>query len=156
MPLLSARLDRGFDGELLGAEDVKGAPRNVAALADLALTPDWARIHGLRAFVRATGQSFELQPDLVTWIEISPSADAMPTSGAFRRGTFVRNSAPSIIDGRVIRGWLRLTTGNAHVLNVDWVVDDFPVGSTIPSTALFWSAGDPLMWTANDPLIWSA
>lgn len=45
---------------------------------------------------------------------------AMPTTGYFFKGQFVENSNPTISAGKVLIGWRRLTTGNAHVLNTDW------------------------------------
>ncbi len=48
------------------------------------------------------------------------SASAMPSSGYFRAGHFVENTALSISSGSLLRGWLRLTNGNAHVEGTDW------------------------------------
>ena len=47
-------------------------------------------------------------------------SNAMPTTGTFVIGHFVENNTPSIAAGKVLRGWLRLTMGSAHVLNTDW------------------------------------
>lgn len=44
-------------------------------------------------------------------------AGAMPTSGTYGQGDVVYNSAPAA--GQPM-GWVRLTTGTAHVLNTDW------------------------------------
>lgn len=44
-------------------------------------------------------------------------ASAMPVSGTFVARHFVRNTDPTSI----IKGWLRMTTGSAHVAGVDWV-----------------------------------
>jgi hypothetical protein len=54
----------------------------------------------------------------------SLTAGSIPTSGYYATGQFVRNT--QITESGVasskytIHGWLRLTTGNAHVLNTDW------------------------------------
>lgn len=52
------------------------------------------------------------------------SASAMPTDGKYPQGWYVSNSAQEIAGptgGRyVVTGWLRLTTGSAHVLGTDW------------------------------------
>ena len=52
---------------------------------------------------------------------------AMPTTGSYQQGDYVLNSAPAVAGGAgsryVVRGWTRLTTGSAHVLNTDWVED---------------------------------
>lgn len=49
------------------------------------------------------------------------NSPAMPTSGSYQSGELVRNTAPVILDNKVILGWLRVTTGSTHVLNTDWV-----------------------------------
>jgi hypothetical protein len=51
---------------------------------------------------------------------LCPEAAAMPATGSYRINDFVPNSAPAISGGKVLRGWIRLTTGSAHVLNTDW------------------------------------
>lgn len=43
--------------------------------------------------------------------------NAMPTTGTFTAGDIVFNSTPAI---GATPGWVRLTTGSAHVLNTDW------------------------------------
>ncbi|RUW24663.1 glycosyl hydrolase family 28-related protein [Mesorhizobium sp. M4B.F.Ca.ET.013.02.1.1] len=53
----------------------------------------------------------------VTNTQTADSA-AMPATGTYVAGAFVRNSAPAA--GSAIEGWLRLTTGSAHVLGTDW------------------------------------
>jgi hypothetical protein len=45
---------------------------------------------------------------------------AMPTVGTYSVNDFVWNSAPTIGAGKVLLGWSRLTTGNAHVALTDW------------------------------------
>ncbi|QND67634.1 hypothetical protein HB777_29330 [Mesorhizobium loti] len=46
------------------------------------------------------------------------AAAAMPAAGFYVRGAFVRNSLP--VAATNVIGWSRITTGNAHVLGVDW------------------------------------
>lgn len=58
---------------------------------------------------------YELQNSCLT------ESSTMPSTGKYVAGHFVENSAPAIVSGKVIRGWLRLTTGTAHVANTDWV-----------------------------------
>ena len=48
------------------------------------------------------------------------SASTIPTTGSFRKGDFVENSNPSIASGKVLLGWMRLTTGSAHISGTDW------------------------------------
>jgi parallel beta-helix repeat protein len=48
------------------------------------------------------------------------SNSAMPSSGTYVIGHFVRNTAPAISTGKVLMGWSRLTTGSGHVLDTDW------------------------------------
>lgn len=56
---------------------------------------------------------------------LNNESDVMPASGDYVRGFFQENSAPAVLGGAgsryTVLGWKRLTTGNAHVLNVDWV-----------------------------------
>lgn len=52
---------------------------------------------------------------------------AMPTSGTYAIGDYVKKKVPveagSASSKYVIKGWIRLTDGSAHVLNTDWVTD---------------------------------
>lgn len=48
------------------------------------------------------------------------SASSMPTAGWYYRGAFVRNTATAVSSGKVLLGWSRLTSGNAHITGVDW------------------------------------
>lgn len=48
-------------------------------------------------------------------------ANGKPAAGTYVAGHFVRNANPSISGGKVLMGWLRLTTGTAHTANTDWV-----------------------------------
>lgn len=61
------------------------------------------------------------------------AATAMPTSGTYKKGDFVRKSdlAEAGAGGAkyVITGWLRLTDGSAHVLNTDWVTSRVLTGN---------------------------
>ena len=56
---------------------------------------------------------------------VSFVSTTMPTSMTWKIGNFVENSAPIILGEvglkYIINGWRRLTTGNSHVLNTDWV-----------------------------------
>lgn len=57
-----------------------------------------------------------------------PVLDAMPNSGTYVQGQFVRNRNPvaTIVNtvtgggGSYVFGWIRLTTGSSHVLGTDW------------------------------------
>ena len=60
-----------------------------------------------------------------TVLNVCPNgASAMPSAGKFLRGHVVKNSLPAVAGAAssqyVISGWVRLTTGSAHVLNTDW------------------------------------
>ena len=50
---------------------------------------------------------------------------SLPASGYYISGTFVENANPVVLGTAgsryTLTGWWRLTTGNAHVLNTDWV-----------------------------------
>lgn len=44
-----------------------------------------------------------------------------PSSGTYVAGHFVHTNAHALGNGQVLMGWRRLTTGDAHVADVDWV-----------------------------------
>jgi hypothetical protein len=48
------------------------------------------------------------------------TATAIPTTGTYLAGTFVRNTSATYTSGRLILGWHRMTTGSAHVSGTDW------------------------------------
>jgi hypothetical protein len=52
---------------------------------------------------------------------------AMPTTGTYNQGDYIKNTRPSILGTTgskyTVQGWSRITTGSAHVLNTDWVED---------------------------------
>jgi len=58
--------------------------------------------------------------------------NAAPTTGSFRVGDYVVNTAPALAgttpNKYVIRGWLRLTTGSGNVAGTDWVEDRMMTG----------------------------
>ena len=51
---------------------------------------------------------------------LSTTWSTQPSSGYYRAGVFVPNSSPSLATGKVLTGWIRLTSGNAHVTDTDW------------------------------------
>lgn len=52
-------------------------------------------------------------------------AAAMPTLGLWNKDDYVKNTNISLVDSEteqyLIKGWIRLTTGEEHTLNTDWV-----------------------------------
>jgi len=53
-------------------------------------------------------------------------SNTIPSAGRYVSGHFVAHGDPSVVGGGggndyIIAGWQRLTTGNGHVLNTDWV-----------------------------------
>lgn len=48
------------------------------------------------------------------------ATSAMPTSGTYVYGHIVENSSPVVVSNYIVIGWMRMTTGSAHVLNTDW------------------------------------
>ena len=92
----------------------------------------------------------------VLTLPLSDSA-AKPTGGTYVQGAFVKNSQPTPTNP--VLGWLRLTTGSAHVNGVDWqeviaggdfkgsTTDlinanaDFSEGDVVTTTG-FYAAGD--------------
>jgi polygalacturonase len=49
------------------------------------------------------------------------ATNAMPSTGKYLAGTFIRNTAAATSAGKIIQGWHRLTTGTGHVLGTDWL-----------------------------------
>ena len=62
--------------------------------------------------------------DSITSVKVFAAA-AMPTTGIWHQGDYVRNTAPVAASGSTlpIKGWLRLTTGTSDTLGTDWVAD---------------------------------
>jgi hypothetical protein len=50
----------------------------------------------------------------------SSAAAAMPSSGTYTQGAFIRNTGGTVSAGKILLGWYRLTTGSAHVSGTDW------------------------------------
>lgn len=52
---------------------------------------------------------------------------ALPTFGTFAKGDYVRKAvwveAGVVTTKYVIKGWMRITDGDTHVLNTDWLED---------------------------------
>jgi len=53
------------------------------------------------------------------------SSFSQPNNGYYIRGTFVENANPTVLGSSpnqyIVSGWIRLTTGNSHVANTDWI-----------------------------------
>ncbi len=51
------------------------------------------------------------------WFEVAREVQvsAAPQSGFFMKGDFARNTSPAVVNGKVLFGWSRLTTGDKHV-----------------------------------------
>lgn len=70
----------------------------------------------------------DMNPTSATYGPYSASRDSalvqrrgsMPAGCYFLRGQFVRNTSVTLAAGKVLTGWLRLISGNAHVVDVDW------------------------------------
>ena len=84
---------------------------------------DLSKISGLGTSSLTSTQikaGIEKSNELVSFVSTT-----MPTSMTWKIGNFVENSAPIILGEvglkYIINGWRRLTTGNSHVLNTDWV-----------------------------------
>lgn len=73
-------------------------------------------------------------------------SSAKPASGWYPAGWFVWDSAPAVATGRI--GWLRVTTGTGHDLNVDWI----EVGNRSQSLRVVTAAGAVTM-AANDDVV---
>jgi hypothetical protein len=61
------------------------------------------------------------------------TSTAVPTTGTYAVGDFVVKTVPVVAgvatQQYVIRGWLRITNGPAHVLNTDWVEQRVSTGT---------------------------
>jgi hypothetical protein len=47
-------------------------------------------------------------------------SNLQPTTGYYTQGSFVFNTVPVVTTGKVLLGWMRLTSGSAHVAGTDW------------------------------------
>ena len=84
-------------------------------------------------------------------IEYEVSA-SMPTAGAWKKGDFVRNAAPSL-SGGVTPGWLRLTDGSAHTAGTDWAAINWAAASATYTFTMPRSSGaDATALTLADPV----
>jgi hypothetical protein len=89
------------------------------------LPQEWQAAHRqLDTLYRQTAQQVNQLSDGSIQAQ-NTAASAMPTSGSFTAGDFIVNRAPAILGAPgsryVVRGWIRITSGSAHVLNTDWV-----------------------------------
>jgi hypothetical protein len=50
----------------------------------------------------------------------SQSASVQPTAGKWLAGMVVYSRTSAVVSGKILIGWLRLTTGSAHVAGTDW------------------------------------
>lgn len=80
---------------------------------------------------------------------------AVPITGAFNQGDYVKNTAPVLTGGAVITGWIRLTSGSAHVLGTDWAEDVSGAsaggtGAPITSNAYSSPSGLKYLMTVSD------
>ena len=62
----------------------------------------------------------------------SEAGTAMPGSGKWLVGHFVRNAQPAVSGGLMTLGWTRLTTGSSNVLGTDWAAAQ-SLGGTVGS-----------------------
>jgi hypothetical protein len=57
----------------------------------------------------------------------------IPTVGVFKIGDYILNTNPTVTGAGgsqyIIQGWSRITNGDAHVLNTDWVEDRVLTGT---------------------------
>jgi hypothetical protein len=69
----------------------------------------------------------DCNPQSATYGEIKnvqlESSDAQPTSGYYIKGHYVTNSLKSRDPLKVLKGWIRVTTGSGHVALTDWMPD---------------------------------
>lgn len=60
-------------------------------------------------------------------------ASSIPNTGTYSQGDYVQNTLPAILGAKgsryVVKGWIRLTNGSSHTLNVDWAEDRSPTGT---------------------------
>ena len=67
---------------------------------------------------------YDADPTSATYGDVTTvpkvSAGAPPSSGTFVQGLLVRRRNPVLLGGKVLFGWMRLTTGSNNVLDTDW------------------------------------
>lgn len=50
--------------------------------------------------------------------------ESLPLKGSFKEGDYIVNTKPSgTKEDSIIKGWVRMTTGDNNQLNIDWVED---------------------------------
>lgn len=86
---------------------------------------------------------------------------AMPSTGAWTKGAFIKNSAPTLSGGITVQGWLRLTSGTGNVAGTDWVavftgtpasnavssVTGYATDTYLAGSAMFFPVGGPVVGT---------
>lgn len=92
--------------------------------------PQWkkvaAELTDLPKLIRLLNQRMESLSEWVTSSVPMEGSIAIPSAGRFVAGYYVENTGAPLVLGLagsqyIVKGWKRLTTGSAHVLNVDWV-----------------------------------
>jgi hypothetical protein len=77
--------------------------------------------YGFRYFIENSDPTSATYLSFIS--QMAETASAQPSSGWYYRGWFVKNTTPSLdANDMVILGWIRLTTGTAHVSGTDWAV----------------------------------
>jgi hypothetical protein len=102
-----------FDNILVAQPSVIGANTANKGIGDVRPCPE-----GFRYIIA------DCDPTSATYGQITSTqyegAASIPTAGYWVRGAYVRNTNPAIASGKTTLGWLRITTGSAHVSGTDW------------------------------------
>jgi len=79
-------------------------------------------VDGVNSYIGAwSNRIFNNFEKSVSLLRRDRQASVMPATGTYQKGDFVRNTNPSIVASAVVFGWVRITDGDNHVLNTDWV-----------------------------------
>ena len=84
------------------------------------------------------------------------SSPAQPTAGIYVTGQFVATTTPGLVNGQVLLGFQRLTTGSTHVTGVDWVSVYGGSGlarEPVPAVSQVYTASGPIAVTDNVSLV---
>lgn len=129
----SVRLNAGTAGHKV----ILGSNKELTSTVDSGSSPGGSDTHvqfnDSSAFGGDAGLTFNKTSNILTvtgGVVVGTSlelvAAAMPSSGSFTAGDYVRNSAIVVRYGlkkQRLRGWFRATTGSNHVLHTDWYED---------------------------------
>jgi hypothetical protein len=138
---LRVKVDSG--SAKIGVRYIAGSGSKLAQFTTTATTWEWQYLYvnllggsvsDLRLNYESTDSGVTFYGDVMTidWVDQLILA-AMPASGAFVAGDFVRKAVPAEVGTAgskyMVVGWTRITTGTNHVLGTDWLEERVLTGN---------------------------